>query len=148
MMGAVRTTTEAAADPQGGSVMSPSAPTSGLCSLIIDDVGIIRSCGEAAGRMLGSSFTELVGKPVSMFLPGFSLSESSSSYSSRYIQHLCNGGGCHVFEAVDVQGRRFTVELSLSRIATEGQGGYLLSLRRQDDPPCAGPTAEGGGSAS
>lgn len=99
-------------------------------TLVLDGLGRIRSCGTAAGRIFGSSFSDLAGRPISAFVSNFALSESSLSYSVRYFAHLCAEGGWRKFAAVDVHGQEFPVELSLSRVRTDGQDFFLLNLRR------------------
>lgn len=101
-------------------------------TLVLDGFGKIRSCGAAAARMLGCGLTDVAGRPVSEFVSGFSLSESSLSYSMRYIAHLCADGGWHRFTAVDASGRGFQIDAALSRVTTDGQEFFLLNLRRLD----------------
>ena len=106
------------------------AGKAGYGTLVLDGLGRIRSCGTAAGQILGCSYSDLAGKPISTFVSNFSLSESSLSYSARYFAHLCAESGWRKFEAVDARGHEFPVELSLSRVRTDGQDFFLLSLRR------------------
>jgi PAS domain S-box-containing protein len=101
-------------------------------TLVLDGFGKIRSCGAAAARMLGCGPTDVAGKSVSQFVADFSLSESSLSYSTRYIAHLCADGGWRRFTAVDARGNGFPVDVALSRVTTEGQDFFLLNLRRLD----------------
>ena len=124
------TAEKAAADQDAGQAAAAMAGKSGYGTLVLDGLGRIRSCGTAAGQIFGSSFSELAGRHISTFLANFSLSDSSLSYSARYFAHLCAEGGWRTFNAVDVHGQEFPVELSLSKMRTDGQDFFLLNLRR------------------
>lgn len=101
-------------------------------TLVLDGVGIIRNCGTAAGELFGGDLADFYGLPISCLIADFTLSDTSVSYSARYLAHLCAAGGWRRFEAVDIHGGRFPVELSMSRIRTDGQDLILLNLRRPE----------------
>lgn len=99
-------------------------------TLVLDATGRIYRCGEAGERMLGASQDELVGRRISDFISGLHIGGSSPSYAARYLVYLCGDGEWRKFEAVDAGGRRFPIELNLSRTMTEGKEIFLLNVRR------------------
>ena len=100
------------------------------CTLILDRAGRIVSCGAAAERMFAASQIRLIGRWIHELIAGLFRSESSPSYSARYMVYLCSDGEWRKFEARDEGGRRFGVELNLSRIVTDGEEMLLLNVRR------------------
>ena len=102
------------------------------CTLLLDGVGTILSGGTAAGRLFGGELDGFVGKPVSALISGFGLSAASLSYSARHIAYLCAEGGWLRFTAVDVRGGTFPVDISLSRVRSDGQDLVLMNLHRAD----------------
>jgi hypothetical protein len=102
-------------------------------TMILDRVGRILSCGAPVERMFRASQVRMVGRRVSDFVAGLFLGGSSPSFSARYLVHLCADGVWRKFEAKDAEGRPLTVELSLSRITTDGQEMFLLNVRRPDE---------------
>lgn len=105
-------------------------------TLILDGLGQIRACGAAGEKILGASEARLIGRRISEFIAGLFLGGSSPSYSARYLVHLCADGQWRKFEAKDDEGHGFAVELSLSRMITDGQEIFLLNLRRPDETLC------------
>ena len=101
-------------------------------TLILDRSGRILSCGAPAERMFGASHVRLMGRWISEFIAGLFLAGSSPSYSARYLVYLCADGEWRKFEAKDAAGQEFTVELNLSRMATDGQEIFLLNVRRPE----------------
>jgi hypothetical protein len=101
-------------------------------TLVLDGLGRICSCGTAAGQIFGSSFSDLAGRSIASLVSDFAVSGSSLSYSARYFAHLCADSGWRKFNAVDVHGQQFPVELTLCRMRTDGQDFFLLNLRRLD----------------
>lgn len=99
-------------------------------TLVLDGVGTIRNCGTAAGELFGGDLADFYGLPISSLIADFSLSDTSVSYSARYLAHLCSAGGWRRFEAIDLNGCRFPIELCMSLIRTDGQDLILLNLRR------------------
>ena len=99
-------------------------------TLILDEMGNIRSCGTAACRLFGGNLADYMGKPISSLIQSLVLSNTSQSYSARYLAHLCADGGWRKVEAVDVMGREFAIEINLSLVETKTQGVYVLNVRR------------------
>lgn len=100
-----------------------------LGTLILDRTGRIVSCGEPAERIFAGNQSHLIGKGIAEFVTGFCLGGTSPSFSARYLDHLCGEGVWRKFQARDVAGRGFWVELSLAPIITEGQRLFLLHVR-------------------
>jgi len=103
------------------------------CALILDRLGRILSCGAPAEKIFGASPLRLAGRRISEFIQGLFGSESSPSYSARYLVHLCADGEWRTFEATDVDGQGFMVELNLARVVTDGKDIFLLNVRRHED---------------
>ncbi len=99
-------------------------------TLILDGTGTIRSCGAAAEAMFGAGRIGMIGRQVSEFIAGLSRSESSPSFSERYLMYLCTDQVWRRFQALDADGTEFAVELKLSRIKSDGQEVFALTLRR------------------
>jgi len=100
-------------------------------TLILDELGNILSCGIAAGKLFGGNLSDHMGKPISTLIPGFSLHNTSQSYNARYFAHLCTEGGWRKFDAIDVLGHEFPIEINLSLVESKAQGVFLLNVRRQ-----------------
>lgn len=105
-------------------------------TLILDRMGRIVSCGEPVENIFADIQSRLIGREISEFIGGLCLGGTSPSYNSRYLDYLCGEGVWRKFEARDVVGEKFPVELSLSPIVTDGQRLFLLHLR-------CGPSMEG-----
>ncbi len=99
-------------------------------ALVLDRGGRILDCGEAAQNIFKASPVQLMGRCISDFIAGLSLGGSSPSYSARYLGYLCANGDWRKFDARDVGGQRFAVELSLSRMVSEGREVFALDVRR------------------
>ncbi|MDP2133254.1 MAG: PAS domain-containing protein [Sulfuritalea sp.] len=108
------------------------ANRSDYCTLILDSLGRILSCGAPAEKIFGLSQNRLIGRPLSDFIGGLFLKASSPSYSARYLGYLCNDRDWRKFAATDAAGQAFHVELNLARMAHNGpeREMYLLNLRR------------------
>lgn len=98
-------------------------------TLILDEQGNICSCGIAAGKLFGGNLSDYMGKPISSLIPNLVLHNTSQSYSARYFAHLCADGGWRKFEAIDVLGHEFPIEINLSLVETKAQGVFLLNVR-------------------
>jgi len=55
---------------------------------------------------------------------------SSPSYDARYLAHLCADSEWRQFEAKDVRGSGFAVEINVSRRMADGREVFVLDLRR------------------
>ncbi|MDZ4253965.1 MAG: hypothetical protein U1A72_15455 [Sulfuritalea sp.] len=104
------------------------------CTLILDRLGRILSCGTPAERIFGSGQVRLVGRVISDFIAGLFLNGSSPSYCARYLMYLCADGEWRKFEAKDAAGQAFTVELNLARMASVSpeREMFLLNVRRPE----------------
>lgn len=101
-------------------------------TLVLDRLGRILSCGAPAEKIFGASHPQLMGRWISDFIEGLFLAGNSPSYNARHLVHLCAHGEWRKFEAIDADGRMFTLELNLSRVMTDGQEIFLLNLRRSE----------------
>jgi PAS domain S-box-containing protein len=99
-------------------------------TLILDRLGRVVSCGEPAERIFGAGYRDLAGKRISQFIDGLFPSGTSPSHGARYLVYRSGDGDWRRFKAKDVNGQDFTVELSLSRMATKDRELFLLNVRR------------------
>jgi hypothetical protein len=126
--------------PRAGSRPNPSLPAvkdamhDAHGTLILDRVGRILSCGVPVVTMFGAGQAKLVGRRISDFITGLLLGGSSPSFSARHLVYLCGNGEWRRFDAKDVAGRGFPVELKLSQIVTDGRELLLLTLRQPNAP--------------
>lgn len=101
-------------------------------TLMIDRTGRILSCGTPVEKLFGTSQARLIGRSVSEFVDGLMRGGTSPSYSARYLVYLCTDGQWSRFEAKDVHGCAFAVEVNVSQMIANGQEIFLLTVRR----PC------------
>jgi PAS domain S-box-containing protein len=99
-------------------------------TLMIDRSGRILSCGMPAEKLFGASQARLIGRPISEFIDGLVRGGTSPSYRARYLVHLCADGSWSQFEAKDVHGCAFKVEVNVSQMMANGQEIFLLTVRR------------------
>lgn len=102
------------------------------CTLILDRLGRILSCGAPAESIFGESKVRMIGNMISDFVAGLFPGGSSPSYNARYLVHLCADGEWRTYEARDAVGQTFAVELNLARMATSSTERelFLLNVRR------------------
>jgi len=105
-------------------------------TLILDRLGRIRGCGAPAEKMFGTSQARMAGKRISEFIKGLHLGEGSPSYDARYLAYLSASSEWRRFEARDVLGLEFIVEVHLSRTAADGEEIFLLNVRRPEGTQC------------
>ena len=111
-----------------------SVPTLGeTATMILDRLGRILSCGAPSERLFGARQHQLMGRRIAEFIAGLLLSGSSPGAGAKHLVRLCANGAWCRFEAKDVGGLRFAVDLNLSRIASSGRTIYLLSMRRLEE---------------
>lgn len=99
-------------------------------TMTLDSFGQIRDCEATAEEIFGASRLSLIGRPIFKFIAGLSRGRSSPSYGARYLEYLCVDGEWHEFEATDMGGRAFAVELSMHRTQTSGRQLFALRLRQ------------------
>lgn len=100
-----------------------------VATLILDRTGRIASCGEAVEAIFGETRSSLIGRGIAEFIGGLCLGGTSPSYSARYLDYLGGDGTWRCFEARDVVGERFPVEIKLAPIESEGHRLFLLNIR-------------------
>jgi PAS domain S-box-containing protein len=98
-------------------------------ALVLDGRGVIVKCSDAAVQMFGGEPHDLEGGPISAFVTNLMSSAASPSYNARHVDYLSKSGDWRRFQAVDVHGRCFPVDIAMSRMAAEGQQFLLLNLR-------------------
>ena len=106
-------------------------------ALTLDRLDRIRGCSGAAPEIFGASRVGRIGRPVSEFIDGLSRGRSSPSYGTRYLIYLCADSEWRRFEATDLGGHSFAIELNLFQTMEAGQETFGLSLRRPDQPETA-----------
>ncbi|MDD5250681.1 MAG: PAS domain-containing protein [Rhodocyclaceae bacterium] len=105
------------------------APDTHFGALVIDGRGVIVRCSDAAPQLFGGEPGDLEGKMISAFVTNLMPSDAAPSYHARYMAYLSNSGLWRRFQAVDVHGRRFPIEIAMSRLAAEGRQLLRLDLR-------------------
>ena len=100
----------------------------GSGALVLDARGVIVKCSDAAVRMFGGEPRDLEGGVISSFVTNLMPSDTSPSYHARYMAYLTNSGLWRRFQAIDVHGQHFAVEISMSRMAAADHH-FLLNLR-------------------
>ncbi|HEX8988642.1 MAG TPA: PAS domain-containing protein [Rhodocyclaceae bacterium] len=103
-------------------------------ALVLDGRGVIVKCSDAARQMLGGESQDIEGGPISAFVANLMSSGAAPSYNARHVDYLSKAGDWHAFQAIDVNGRRFPVEIAMSRMAADGQQLLLLNLRVPPSP--------------
>lgn len=98
-------------------------------AIVLDGRGIIVRCSDAAVQMFGGAPQDLEGGPISIFVTNLLSSDASPSYNARHVDYLSKSGDWRRFQAVDVHGRRFPVDIAMSRMAAEGHQFLVLNLR-------------------
>lgn len=101
-------------------------------TLIVDRMGHIVSCGAPAEKIFRTRAAALTGRWVGDFIVGLFLGGSSPSYSARYLIYLCADGEWRKFPAIDAEGVHFTVDLKMSRVVTDGEEMFLISVHRAE----------------
>lgn len=110
--------------------MRTAAPPEAPCgALILDGRGVIVKCSDAATQMFGGKSCDLEGGLISSFVADLMSSDLSPSYNARHVAYLSRTGEWQRFQAVDVHGRRFPVDIAMSRMAAEDHRFLLLNLR-------------------
>lgn len=99
-------------------------------TLILDRLGSILACGGPAARMFGANGVPLLGRGISEFIAGFFLAGNVPSHDATIARCLCASDDWRTFDAMDIGGRRFAVELSMSRVTANGEELFVLNLRR------------------
>ena len=105
-------------------------------TMTLDSCGRICDCGATAEEIFGASRLNLIGRPIFKFIAGLSRGRSSPSYGARYLEYLCADGEWHEFEATDMGGRAFAVELSMHRTQTSSRELFALRLRQPKQTAC------------
>lgn len=104
-------------------------PQTHFGALVLDGRGVILKCSDAAAQLFGGEFGDLVGNTVSSFITNLLPSDASPSYNARYVAYLSNSGLWRRFQAVDLHGQHFPIELTMSRLTAEVPHVLLLHIR-------------------
>ncbi|MGE5467796.1 MAG: PAS domain-containing protein [Ignavibacteria bacterium] len=98
-------------------------------AIVLDGRGVIVKCSDAAVQMFGAEPGGLEGGSISSFVTNLMSSDAAPSYNARHVDYLSKSGDWRRFQAVDVHGRRFPVDIAMSRMAADGHQFLLLNLR-------------------
>jgi PAS domain S-box-containing protein len=98
-------------------------------ALVLDGRGTIVKCSEAALELFGGASHDIEGGQISAFVTNLISSDASPSFNARRVEYLSKAGDWRRFQAVDLHGRHFPVEIAMSRMAAEGQPLLVLNLR-------------------
>jgi hypothetical protein len=75
-----------------------------------------------------------MGRWIVEFITGLLPDGSLPGTGAKHLVRLCASGAWCRFEAKNVGGLGFAVDLNLSRIASRGREIYLLGVRRLEEP--------------
>lgn len=103
-------------------------------TLIFDRSGRICGAGAAADNLFGAARGRITGREISVFIPDIHLDCGSPGYRARSLALLCESSDWEPFEAMDVLGRGFAVEIRVSRRMTNGQEVFVLNFYRPGEP--------------
>lgn len=99
-------------------------------TLIFDLSGRICGSGAAADNLFGAARGRITGREISEFIPCIHVDGGVSGYRARSLASLCEISTWESFEAMDVLGRGFAVEILVSRRMTNGQEVFVLNFYR------------------
>lgn len=103
-------------------------------TLIFDGSGRVCGAGAAADNLFGAARGRITGREISVFLPDIQLDDAAAGYHARSLAALCESSDWEPFEAMDVLGRGFAVEIRVSRRMTNGQEVFVLNFYRPGEP--------------
>lgn len=99
-------------------------------TLIFDCRGKICGGGSAADSVFGAGQTRLTGWMISAFIPDILLEASTLRTDAISLASLCESSDWHLFNAKNVLGRDFVVEIRVSRRMTNGKEVLVLNFHR------------------
>ena len=100
-------------------------------TMILDGAGRIRGCGTAAGELFGANFADLAGKPISALITDLEICTRTHSFDARRLAYLSGAHDWRLFDAIDLHGQSFAIELTVAQMRTQdGIDLFLLKLRR------------------
>lgn len=99
-------------------------------TLIFDRSGRICGSGSAADILFGAARGRITGRMISVFIPDIQLDGASYGHDASSLAWLCETGQWEKFEAMDVLGRGFAVEIRVSPRMTDGQKVFVLNFSR------------------
>lgn len=103
-------------------------------TLIFDRSGRICRSGAATDNLFGAARGRITGREISVFIPDIHLDGGSPGDHARSLASLCERSDWEPFEALDVLGRGFAVEIRVSRRMTNGQEVFVLNFYRPGEP--------------
>ena len=99
-------------------------------TLIFDCLGRICGGGSVADNVFGAGQRRLTGLMISAFIPDIIPEGSVLRYDAISLASLCESGDWHRFNAKDILGCGFVVEIRVSRKMTNGKGVFVLNFHR------------------
>jgi len=104
-------------------------------SMVLDSSGLVFKCSDSAARMLGGSAANVEGSPIWSLIADLMPSDTSPSFNARFLAHLSSTGCWREFQAIDIAGQCFPVQLAMSKLNSDGAGLFLIHLRQPLRPP-------------
>jgi hypothetical protein len=80
--------------------------------------------------VFGAGQSRLSGQMISAFIPGIHLERNALRYDAISLTSLCESCDWHRFNAKDILGRGFVVEIRVSRKMTNGKEVFVLNFHR------------------
>jgi hypothetical protein len=85
--------------------------------------------------MLGGRVADVEGSPIWSLIADLMPSDTSPSFNARFLAHLSSTGCWREFQAIDIAGQCFPVQLAMSKLNGDGAGLFLIHLRRPSIQP-------------
>jgi PAS domain-containing protein len=98
-------------------------------TLIFDRRGRICGSGPVAEKLFGAGRSRLTGQHISSLIPGIDLRERSVSHNANYLSSLCANRDWQQFDAMDILGRGFAIEIRISRRMMDSLEAFVLDFR-------------------
>jgi hypothetical protein len=97
-------------------------------TLICDGLGRICGNGAVAEELFGAGRSRLTGLPISSLIPGIDLRGPSPDPDTNYLSSLCASENWQQFDAMDIFGCGFVLNIRLSRRMMGSREAFVLDF--------------------
>jgi hypothetical protein len=98
-------------------------------TLLINGLGRICGSGSAAEELFGAGRSRLTGQHIASFIPDIDLRERFPSHNVNYLSSLCGNPNWRQFDAMDILGRGFAIEIRVSPRMMDSLEAFVLDFR-------------------
>lgn len=99
------------------------------CTLVLDSRGVVVNCCETTGLIFHSSVDNLLGRTIWYLIINMTPSYTSPSFNARYIAAMSSEPRWRRFQAINMTGQRFPVEVFISSLETDGRRLFPVIVR-------------------